>query len=653
MNKYLSIEDIISIPYLSSPAVNQEGTKVAWVESVPNWDRNKYLRTVRVYDAGADTAFTVPPGVNQSSNPSWSVSGKLAWTDGGDDNQVYTLIDGKAVQVTHGRTGVVSYRWAPDGGGLYYLGPDIDQKERLKNRRDQYGDFECEDLDYVWNSLYYQELESGIARSLAAQAGPRDLRLDDLDKPARYLAGDHKQHILSFDISPDNSRIVFSAAPTPRLEDGEKAELYLLNLSTGDYEALITPKPLDEYSVLLFSPDSAHICYTRPINEGKWYNITTLEVQELATGQTSQPLLDLDECIYPVSWTDRGLVFTWQQKTDWQVSLLDNSGEILPLRGQPGLVTRAVSISRDGLHLATLTASKEQPFELFLKGKPVTNQGKFYKNRTISQREVISWQSQDGTTIEGILITQPGQDRDKPRPLLVIVHGGPATAALAIPTASTYYPYEQFIEKGFIILDVNYRGSSGYGEAFRKLNYRNLGIGDYQDVISGVDWLVAQGVADNDCVGVMGWSQGGYISAMCTTYSNRFKAVSVGAGVSNWYTYYNNTDVPPFTRHYLGSTPWIDPEVYAKTSPMAYIHQACTPTLIQHGDLDTRVPYANGRELYRGLKDMGVQVQLITFPGMGHGAGKPGISRAIMKQNFHWFCHHLLGEEIDESWLPV
>ena len=138
----------------------------------------------------------------------------------------------------------------------------------------------------------------------------------------------------------------------------------------------------------------------------------------------------------------------------------------------------------------------------------------------------------------------------------------------------------------------NYRGSAGYGAEFRALNVRNLGVGDAWDVLSGVEALVERGVADPDRVAAMGWSQGGYISAFLTTSSDRFRAISVGAGISNWMTYYVNTDIHGFTREYLKATPWDDPEIYAKTSPMTYIQQASTPTLIQHGEFDARVPHS-------------------------------------------------------------
>ena len=145
--------------------------------------------------------------------------------------------------------------------------------------------------------------------------------------------------------------------------------------------------------------------------------------------------------------------------------------------------------------------------------------------------------------------------------------------------------------------------------------------------MSGVDALVAQGLADPDrSWASMGWSQGGYISAFLTTNTDRFKAISVGAGISDWMTYYVNTDITPFTRQYLHATPWDDPEIYALTSPMTNIKKAKTPTLIQHGENDQRVPIPNAYQLFRGLRDAGrARARMIVYAGYGHGITKPKI----------------------------
>lgn len=148
-------------------------------------------------------------------------------------------------------------------------------------------------------------------------------------------------------------------------------------------------------------------------------------------------------------------------------------------------------------------------------------------------------------------------------------------------------------------------------------------------------------------MGAMGWSQGGYISAFLTTTTNRFKAISVGAGISNWMTYYVNTDIHPFTRQYLKGTPWDDEEIYRKTSPMTYINQANTPTLIQHGEFDQRVPIPNAYELLQGLRDVGVPSKLIVYKGFGHGITKPKERLAATWHNWQWFNKYLWNEEIE------
>lgn len=202
-----------------------------------------------------------------------------------------------------------------------------------------------------------------------------------------------------------------------------------------------------------------------------------------------------------------------------------------------------------------------------------------------------------------------------------------------------------FAAKGALILRPNYRGSAGYGEKFRSLNVRNLGVSDYADVISGVDSLISKGMVDPARVGSMGWSQGGYISTFITASSDRFKAVSVGAGISDWMTYYVNTDIHPFTRQYLHATPWDDPEIYRKTSPITYINKAKTPTLIQHGELDKRVPIPNAYELYQALQDRGVPVRMVVYKGFGHGITKPKQQRAVMEENYKWFSKWIWNEE--------
>jgi dipeptidyl aminopeptidase/acylaminoacyl peptidase len=239
--------------------------------------------------------------------------------------------------------------------------------------------------------------------------------------------------------------------------------------------------------------------------------------------------------------------------------------------------------------------------------------------------------------------------------LLCIIHGGPTgidRPALLTPD-TRYYPSDIWAARGALVLKVNYRGSAGYGEKFRTLNMRNLGVGDAWDVLSGVDYLINKGWVDRNRVACMGWSQGGYISAFLTASSDRFVAISVGAGISDWSTYYYNTDITPFTINYLGKNPVEDPEIYQKTSPISYVKNARTPTLIQHGEFDRRVPIANAYELRQALEDKGVPVEMIVYKGFGHGINKPRAMRAVMNHNLAWFNHFIWNDPLPDFASPT
>jgi dipeptidyl aminopeptidase/acylaminoacyl peptidase len=283
--------------------------------------------------------------------------------------------------------------------------------------------------------------------------------------------------------------------------------------------------------------------------------------------------------------------------------------------------------------------------------KQVTNMSGQIKDWKVPVSEVISWNSKDGAEIEGVLSKPKDFDPKKKYPLLLVIHGGPTGIDRPEPLPGSVYPISHWCEKGALVLRVNYRGSAGYGEKFRSLNFRNLGVGDMWDVMSGVDHLDKKGMIDTTRMGCMGWSQGGYISAFLTTNTNRFKAISVGAGISNWVTYYVNTDITPFTRQYLQTTPWADMNIYLKTSPMTNINKAATPTLIQHGEFDRRVPVPNAYELYRGLQDRSVPSKLIVYKGFGHGINKPKERLAAIWHNWQWFNHYVFGDKMEV--LPV
>ena len=373
-----------------------------------------------------------------------------------------------------------------------------------------------------------------------------------------------------------------------------------------------------------------------------------------AEGGTPRSITDsFDENPSFVDWNANGIYFTGLQKTASHLFRVDPvTAKITRIDTADSLMAGSFSLTRDGRRMAFAAGSPTSLNEIFVSGvdsfspRALTDLTSQAKGFTLGTREVISWKSQDGTTIEGVLIKPANFDPSKKHPLLCIIHGGPTgidRPALLSPD-TRYYPSDIWAARGALILKVNYRGSAGYGEKFRQLNIRNLGVGDAWDVVSGVDYLIGKGWVDPTKVGCMGWSQGGYISAFLTASTDRFVAISVGAGISNWATYYYNTDITPFTINYLGEDPVDDPEIYQKTSPMAYVKKARTPTLIQHGELDRRVPIANAYELRQGLEDRGVKVEMVVYKGFGHGINKPRAMRAVMQHNLEWFNHYIWGD---------
>jgi dipeptidyl aminopeptidase/acylaminoacyl peptidase len=465
----------------------------------------------------------------------------------------------------------------------------------------------------------------------------------------------------AFSWSHDGSKIAFSATLNPDLIQGVTSDIYLLNLADDAVTKLVSQPGPD--SGPRWSPDDKQIVFSSAMGDTTFFaSNSRLAVVSVAGGAPRSITDSFDENPNLLEWRADGVYFTGQQKTASHLFRVDPAnGKVTRVSGPDSLMAGSFSLTQNGKQMAFTASSPTSLNEIFVSDarsfspRVLTNMTEQTKDLLLGTREVISWKSTDGNTIEGILIKPADFDPAKKYPLLCVIHGGPTGVdrpALLTPDAR-YYPSDIWAARGALILKVNYRGSAGYGEKFRKLNMRNLGVGDAWDVLSGVDYLISRGWVDKTKVGCMGWSQGGYISAFLTASSDRFVAISVGAGISDWSTYYYNTDITPFTINYLGKNPVEDPEIYQKTSPIAYIKNARTPTLIQHGELDRRVPIANAYELRQALEDKGVRVEMIVYKGFGHPINKPKAMRAVMNHNLGWFNHYLWNDPLPDFASPT
>ena len=259
--------------------------------------------------------------------------------------------------------------------------------------------------------------------------------------------------------------------------------------------------------------------------------------------------------------------------------------------------------------------------------------------------EVVRWKSKDGMEVEGVVVYPVGYQVGKRYPTVAIIHGGPSGVWGEAFPANWYNPAQVYAGQGWVAFLPNPRGSSGYGEKFLAANFRDWGNGDYQDIQTGLDNLVKRGIADSTKMAQGGWSYGGYMTAWTLTQTNRFKAVMVGAGLTNMFSMYSTNDLQMVLEDYYGAEPWDDEQAYRRASAMFYIKQAKTPTLILHGQQDTRVPIGQAQELYMGLKKNDVPVELVFFPREPHGLQEPRHAFDKIRREYEFFTKYVLGIE--------
>jgi dipeptidyl aminopeptidase/acylaminoacyl peptidase len=636
-----TIDQSLNAKVPGGAVVSPDGSYVAYTVQQPNWEANAFESQIWIGVAATGETYPLTSGKKGASNPQWSPDSKqLAFGSERDGKpQIYVISPrgGEARQLTAGEHGLVSFRWSPDGKQIAFTATAPEPKGH-KDRKERLGEFEIVTGDYHMVHLWTVDVPAEI---------PGDTKA--LPKPVALTEGDQFS-VGSFRWSPDGRQIAFSATRDPDLSSGETSEVYAVR--TGDRFLRKLTEGAGPHVNPAWSPDGEQLAFVTAAGQKySYYQNERIATMPASGGKMTLRSEQFDENPGLLDWNAKGIWFTAAQKTERGLFVLDPATNAAKrLQAPNGLSVGAVSLSADGKTMAFAGSAANQFAEVYVSPladpapKRLSDFTAQWKGFRLATREVISWKSKDGTTIEGILIKPADFNASKKYPLLVVIHGGPTGVDTPALTPDRYYPVEQFAAKGAVILRPNYRGSAGYGEKFRSLNVRNLGLGDYEDVISGVDALIAKGIADPERLGAMGWSQGGYISAFITTYSTRFKAVSVGAGISDWMTYYVNTDIHPFTRQYLQKTPWEDPEIYRKTSPITYVNNARTPTLIQHGELDRRVPIPNAYELHQALRDRGVPVKMIVYKGFGHGITKPKEQRAVLEHNYEWFSKWIWNE---------
>ena len=702
-NRYqATLRDMLALEGPMHVRVSPNGNRVAFTVRRTNWKDNRYENYCHIYDDvnGRNYQLTRSGSVDQVE---WVDDDTLALrkTEGGK-SQVWLFEGGfgEGWQVTEHKTGVDWFH--PSAGGIVFLARQP-EKEEKKPRADQYGrytHFEQEEspsavyylgiperFDYLTqlrsstedegkklvvpiielSKLFTEQIAikdvvvSPTGGTLYLNCWPRDDMVYAREKRVFQIRLDAKAALAQF-LEREKAKRAEHKVSTPESEANDKKEdvsyfgkLSELSLPKGSSVVAVSPNGKE---LLIKYKGRDQMFYTR---EDLW----VAKVKAVERAKDAEACLramnnitaTLDREVMTAYWAEAGIFGDYVDGTRIHLARFSRRGKTTPL--DLGVFESGAFHVSDSGNLALLGANAKSFVEVYLarsankkrrvKVKKLTDFGKQVKGWDLGTVETIRWQSRDGAEIEGVLRKPSNFDPAKKYPLVFVVHGGPGWFSadyLLTGEDMRYYPSLQFNLKDVLVLKPNYRGSVGRGQAFLELNVNNLGVGDLWDIESAVDHLVELGWVDPEKVGCMGWSQGGYISAFVGLHSEKFKAVSVGAGISDWYTYHISNDIPDFTRDYLSGSPFRDRELYEKTAPISNLTRAKTPMLIQHGSEDRRVPLSNATELYRGLKEMGVPVELFIFPGMAHPITKPRENHAVMHQNLNWFSHYLLGEEL-------
>ena len=697
-----TLRDMLALEVPTNLRVSPDGTKVAFTVQTTDWKEDRYESHCHLYDdrTGRVHPLTRTGSVDQME---WIDDETLAvLKSDGEKGQVWLFEHGggEGWQVYEHKTSVEWFHLF--AGGIVLLARDPEKDEK-KTRTDQYGKYTHFEQEESASAVYFVSLQEQREYQKRLRAATEEegkklvapiLELSKLfPEPiaikkiivsptgdALYLNCWSREDLVYwretrvFKIKMDAKAALTKylkrerakqakegdSPPRPEKKDEKEDVSYLgklseLKLPKGAQVAAVSP---DGAQLIIGYQERDRMMYTR---EDLW----VAKAKALAQAKDAAASLRLmtnitapfDRNVMTVFWTRAGIFGDYVDGTRIHIARLEPRGNLTSL-DLGVFVFGGFHVSELG-HVALSGTNATSFVEMYLakptrKGtkwnvKRLTDFGKQIEGWDLGTVETITWQSRDGIQIEGVLRKPSTFDPAKKYPLVFIVHGGPTWFSadyLLSGEDLRYYPALQFNLKEILVLKPNYRGSVGRGQAFQELNVNNLGVGDLWDLESAVDHLVNLGWVDPDKVGCMGWSQGGYISAFVGLHSEKFKAVSVGAGISDWYTYHISNDIPDFTRDYLSGSPFRDRALYEKTAPISNLSRAKTPMLIQHGSDDRRVPLSNATELYRGLKEMGVPVELFIFPGMGHPITKPRENHAVMYQNLNWFSHHLLGEDL-------
>ena len=644
----VTLDDILKYKNITEVEVSPDGRRAAVVVAEADHDENTIRTNIHLVDSNG-ASFRLTNGPRHDEKLRWSPDGKWiafisdrqAKPEKVGKKQVWLISPsgGEAWQLTRERFDVESLAWSPDGRRIAVVateGLSEDQEKRRKEKDDAL----VVEQDLKFGRIYLVSVPEGNAELLYGS----------------------ERHVSSISFSPKGDEIAFADQPTPKVPDQFNSVVRVVALPSKQVRVVAGGDTSN--SGPKWSPDGRYLAFEGD-SKSDWAANSFIYVAPAKGGSTQNVTRDMDERVLEFDWAEdsSSVYFSVARGLDRHIFRAMLDGKIITVNDREG-VSRQLSVRKGTM--AWVYETPSEPAEVYFAAlRPKGRSSKFrftpakassfngwFKELTLGKTETITWVNKaDGTRLEGLLLLPPGFTASKRYPLLLVIHGGPAGLfSRSFTLRRGVYPVQAFASQGYAVFMPNPRGSGGYGERFRKANLKDWGYGDYRDIQDGVDQLVSRGIADPDRMGVMGWSYGGYMTSWTITQTARFRAASVGAGVTNLFSMYGTTDIPPFLESYFGARPWEDRELMAKHSAMYFVDKVTTPTLIQHGTEDRRVPISQGEELFTALRARGVPSEMVQYPRSKHGIIEPKLIRDAMLRNLEWFDRYVKGDTKAAAW---
>ncbi len=617
-------------------AISPDGSRVAWAEPIVGEGMATegtaiYVRELQPPAGKAKRISAATENDATEQHVAWAPDSKrlafLSDAESTGQSQLYVAdADGGHVRkLTDIKGFLADPVWAPDGKSVAIL--------FTENAPRAAGPLEpmTPEQGLIENEVYEQRIAVvDVASGKMRQCSPPDL------------------YVYEYDWAPDSKSFALTAAHGAGDSNWYVAQIYTLGLDDGKLAPVY--KPRWQIAGPRWSPDGKSIAFIEGLMSDEGSTGGDIFVVPEEGGVAHDVTSGIAASPSEIFWQAKDkILFTENIDGESGISTVAlGSGEISRQWSGPELVR--MSFSADRTTSAALRSSPAHPSEVWVGPVGQWRQLTHYNDDVRpdwGEMKSLHW-TNDGMRIQGWLLYPRDYEAGRQYPMIVVVHGGPAAGVRPAWPGRGFNTY-QLSAQGYFVLYPNPRGSFGQGEKFTQGNIKDFGYGDFRDIMAGVDEVAKTLPVDNRRVGITGWSYGGYMTMWAVTQTHRFAAAVAGAGLSNWQSYYGENDIDEWMIPYFGASVYDDPAIYARSSPITFIKNVKTPTLILVGDRDGEVPEPQSREFWHALKTLGVETQFVVYPGEGHAIRRADHQRDIMERMVGWFDRYLKTEDSVEK----